>query len=209
MKVAVFGASGRTGREVVRSAVARGHHVTAVVRDPRSIDQPTENASIAVADVHDPVAVAASLQGVEAVISTLGGRPRQPTTVYSHGVEVIEHAVRAAGARRLICLSAGALDLGPHVPFGQRIVSRAVVRLFFRDGYADMARMEQALRTNDLDWTVVRVPGLTTKPGGSPYRTAEAPLDRPSTIPRADLAAYLVSILDDRSTHRKIMEISR
>lgn len=212
MKVAVLGAGGRTGREVVRSLLEHGHHVTAVVRNPRG-DQLTEsvpgNVSVAVADVHDPAAVAAALNGVEAVVSALGGRPRQPTTVYSRGVEVIEQAMRATGARRLICLSAGALDLGPHVPLGQRLVSRAVVRLLFRDGYADMSRMESALRTNDLDWTVVRVPGLTTKPGGGPYRVAEAPLDRPSTIPRADLAAYLVSILDAPTTYRKIMEISR
>jgi putative NADH-flavin reductase len=209
VKVAVFGAGGRTGREVVRTALEHGHHVTAVMRNPDGIDPRTENVSVAVADVHDPAAVAAALHGVEAVVSALGGRPRQPTTVYSHGVEVIGHAMRAADARRLICLSAGALDLGPHVPFGQRIVSRAVVRLFFRDGYADMAKMESTLRTDDLDWTVVRVPGLTSKTGGNPYRVAEAPLDRPSTIARADLAAYLVSILDDPTTYRKIMEISR
>jgi putative NADH-flavin reductase len=150
------------------------------------------------------------MEGIDAIISTLGGRPRQPTTVYSHGLATIEQAMRSTGTRRLITLSAGALDLGPQVPLFQRIVTQLVVRMFFRDGYADMAKMEAALRTNDLDWTVVRVPGLTNKTAAAtPYRVSQAPLDRPSTISRADLASYLVSILDSPTTYRKVLEISR
>jgi putative NADH-flavin reductase len=207
MRVAVFGAGGRTGREVVRQAADAGHLVTAVARTPLAFE-PGDGVTVAVADVHDQDAVDAAVRGVDAVVSTLGGRPRTSTTVYSHGAQVIERALRAAGASRFVCLSAGALDLGPHVPFGQRVVSRAVVRLFFRDGYADMARMEAQLRPSDLRWTVVRVPGLTTHPATGHYRVAEPPLPRPSTIARADLASYLVSILGDASTYRKVMEIS-
>lgn len=207
MRVAVFGAGGRTGREVVRHAVDAGHLVTAVARGPLPFD-PGDGATVALADVRDQDAVDAAVRGVDAVVSALGGRPRTPTTVYSGGAQAIERALRTAGATRFVCLSAGALDLGPHVPFGQRVVSRAVVRLLFRDGYADMARMEAQLRPSDLDWTVVRVPGLTARPATGSYRVAQAPLPRPSTIARADLASYLVSILGDASTYRKIVEIS-
>lgn len=55
---------------------------------------------------------------------------------------------------------------------------------------------------------MVRVPGLTAKAAAGRYRVAEPPLPRPSTIARADLASYLVSILGDASTYRKVMEIS-
>lgn len=149
MRVAVFGAGGRTGREVVRHAVDAGHLVTAVARGPRPVE-PGDGVSVALADVHDQDAVDAAVRGVDAVVSALGGRPRTPTTVYSGGAQAIERALHTAGASRFVCLSAGALDLGSHVPFGQRIVSRAVVRLLFRDGYADMARMEAHLRPSDL-----------------------------------------------------------
>jgi uncharacterized protein YbjT (DUF2867 family) len=37
---------------------------------------------------------------------------------------------------------------------------------------------------------------------------APAPLDKPTTVARADLAAYLVDALDDESTHRRVVEIS-
>lgn len=208
MRIAVFGAAGRTGREVVEAALAAGHQVIAVVRDPDAAGPWPADVRVVAADVHDQASVTVAVRGADAVVSTLGGRPRQPTTVHSHGATTIGTAMREAGIDRFVCLSAGALDLGPHVPLGQRLVSRAVVRVFFRDSYADMARMEAQLRTSDLRWTAVRVPGLTSKPATGNYRAAPAPLPRPSTIPRADLAAYLLSILDDVATVGQVVEIS-
>lgn len=209
MRLAVFGAAGRTGRDVVRLAVEAGHEVTAVVRSRPEIDPWPATVTTVEADVHDAAAVQRAVQGADAVVSTLGGRPRQPTTVYSAGAAHLGDALRATGRTRMICLSAGALDLGPHVPFGQRVVTRAVVAVFFRHGYADMARMEADLAdSRDLDWTVVRVPGLTDKPATGHFRAADPPLSHPSSIARADLAAYLLSVVDDQSTYRRVLEIS-
>lgn len=206
MKVAVFGAAGRTGVEVIRAALAKGHEVTAVVRDASAVTE--ENVTVAVADVHDQEQVTAAVAGVDAVISTLGGKPRQPTSVYSDGIVKITTAMRASGARRLLCLSTGALDQSK-TPAMQRFVQGIIVKLVFKYGHADMGKMEGILRdVDDLDWTVVRVPGLTAKAATGTYRVAPAPLDKPSMIARADLADYLVSALDDASTFRTIQEIS-
>jgi putative NADH-flavin reductase len=206
MKVAVFGAAGRTGAEVVAKALALGHEVTAVVRNPDAITN--KDVRIAVADVHDQEQVTAALAGVEGVISTLGGKPRQPTSVYSDGIVKITEAMRATGARRLLCLSTGALDQSK-VPAPQRFVQGIIVKLVFKHGHADMGKMEATLRTvDDLDWTVVRVPGLTAKAATGKYRVAKAPLDKPSMVGRADLAAYLLSALDDGETFRTVVEIS-
>jgi putative NADH-flavin reductase len=191
---------------VVTQALAQGHEVTAVVRDPDAITN--KDVRVAVADVHDQAQVTAAVAGVEAVISTLGGKPRQPTSVYSDGIVKITEAMRATGARRLLCLSTGALDQSK-VPAAQRFVQGIIVKLVFKYGHADMGKMEATLRTvDDLDWTVVRVPGLTAKAATGKYRVAPAPLDKPSMIGRADLAAYLLSALDDAETYRTVVEIS-
>ncbi len=206
MKVAVFGAAGRTGVEVIRAALAKGHEVTAVVRDASAVTE--EKVTVAVADVHDQDQVTAAVTGVDAVISTLGGKPRQPTSVYSDGIVKITTAMRASGARRLLCLSTGALDQSK-TPAMQRFVQGIIVKLVFKYGHADMGKMEQTLRgVDDLDWTVVRVPGLTAKAATGKYRVAPAPLDKPTMVARADLAEYLVAALDDAGSYRKIMEIS-
>lgn len=207
MKVAVFGAAGRTGVEVVGRALAQGHEVTAVVRRPDAITN--DDVAVAVADVHEQDRVTAALAGMDAVISTLGGKPRRQTTVYSDGIAKITTGMRAAGVRRMLCLSSGGLELGPHVPWAQRIVSGLVVKLMFKEVHADMAKMEAYVKEiDDLDWSIVRVPTLTEKSASGKYRASEAPLDKPSTLSRGDLADYLVSALDDRDTYRKIMEIS-
>lgn len=206
MKVAVFGAAGRTGAEVLRVALAKGHEVTAVVRDASAVTE--DKVTVAVADVHDQDQVTAAVAGVDAVISTLGGKPRQPTSVYSDGIVKLTTAMRTTGARRLLCLSTGALDQSK-TPAMQRFVQGIVVRLVFKYGHADMGKMEELLRdVDDLDWTVVRVPGLTAKAATGTYRVGPAPLDKPTMVARADLADYLVAALDDADTYRTIMEIS-
>ena len=88
----MFGAAGRTGAEVLRVALAKGHEVTAVVRDASAVTE--EKVTVAVADVHDQDQVTAAVAGVDAVISTLGGKPRQPTSVYSDGIVKITTAMR-------------------------------------------------------------------------------------------------------------------
>ena len=76
MKLAVFGAAGRTGAEVLTQARAAGHEVTAVVRDAGRITD--QAVTVAVADVHDQGQVTAAIAGMDAVISTIGRQA--PTT---------------------------------------------------------------------------------------------------------------------------------
>ena len=53
MKLALFGASGRTGRQFLEQAAAAGHDVTAVVRDPAALTGHSR-LSVVAADVMDP-----------------------------------------------------------------------------------------------------------------------------------------------------------
>nr|WP_281356552.1 NAD(P)H-binding protein [Amycolatopsis anabasis] len=86
MKVTVFGAIGETGGHLVRRALAAGHQVTA--------------------DVFDPAAIESAVSGRDAVISTLGTRDRNPTTLRRDATRSLITAMRAAGADRLVVVSA-------------------------------------------------------------------------------------------------------
>ena len=50
LKIVVFGATGRTGKEVVKQALEKGHHVTAVVRTPEKVD--IQSVNYLAADCH-------------------------------------------------------------------------------------------------------------------------------------------------------------
>jgi uncharacterized protein YbjT (DUF2867 family) len=87
MDLAVFGASGPTGRQVVRQALTAGHHVTAVTRTPEQYRLTSPHLDVVTADVTDPDAVERVLPGAQAVISTFGvPYSRDEITVYSQGM---------------------------------------------------------------------------------------------------------------------------
>ena len=86
MRIAVLGATGGTGRHVVATALARGHDVVAVVRQAGVIDPVPGLREVLWADLDDSSALLDAFQGVDAVISALGGAAKGPTTVCTDGV---------------------------------------------------------------------------------------------------------------------------
>ena len=69
--------------------------------------------------------------------------------------------------------------------------------------------MEDVLRASDLDWTIVRPPRLTSKPGTGRYRTAYGQnLRRGLFVSRADVAHYMLSILDQPEAFRQTIGIA-
>lgn len=206
----VFGATGGTGRQVVEQAVAAGHDVTVLARDPARVVA-RDRVTVIGGDVLTPQPWRAAVAGQDAVLSCLGSTDRRhPTTVYSEGTANILAAMRDGGVRRVLCLSSAGLEIAPGTPLGQRLVTRLVIQRLYRHGYADMARMERLVAAaRDLDWTIVRPPMLTDGPQTGDYRTAEnAHLAKAKSISRADLAHYLLTQVTDEASRHAVVEIS-
>lgn len=74
---------------------------------------------------------------------------------------------------------------------------------------ADKERQEALIRQSDLDWTIVRPSRLTNSPATGSYRIApQLHYSSRSSVSRADLAAFLLGQLSDRSFVRSTVEIS-
>ncbi|MGO4460616.1 NAD(P)-dependent oxidoreductase [Streptomyces sp. M-16] len=207
MELTVFGATGGVGREVVRQALAAGHGVTAVVRDPARLDVPPhERLRVAVvADLTDEDALVPVLAGRDAVVSALGAAGNKQARlrpVTGPALRAVVSAMDRAGVTRLSAVSAA--PLGPDSP-GDGLFLRAVLypvlRRALRDLYADLAVMEDTLRASGLRWTVVRPPRLLDRPHTGRYRRAlDANVPGGKVIARADVADALLSTLTDPST---------
>jgi putative NADH-flavin reductase len=210
MRLAVFGATGGTGRLLVAQALAAGHQVTAVARRPSAVGDRHGRLEVVRGDVLDPSTIERAVAGHDAVVSALGAADRAPTTVYSEGTGNVARAMRAAGVRRLACVSSGGLETDhPHAPLPQRLVTKLLVQRLYKNVFADMARMEEELERSGLDWTVVRAPMLMDGPRTGRYRTAASGhLHRPGRISRADLADYVLAHLPDPGSYRAKVEIS-
>src|SRR6202453_362417 len=110
MRITVFGATGGIGREVVGQALAAGHHVRAVVRNPARLSvSASENLIVVTADVTDPAAIAPALDGADAGVSALGPRRGDSKTICADGAGGILGAMAKTGVRRLVAVSASGL----------------------------------------------------------------------------------------------------
>jgi putative NADH-flavin reductase len=219
MKLTIFAVTGGIGRQLLGQAIAVGHDVTAVARNPQSLAA----ARVVAADLAsiDPAALQPAVAGADAVLSALGPRGKADAGVAARGTKVITEAMRAAGARRVIVVSASPIGTvpspdRPHPPRhdpGDGIIIRyladPIVKRALREHYADLARMEDVLRASDLDWTIVRPPRLTDKPVTGRYRTAYGQnLRRGVFVSRADVAHYMLSVLDNPETFRRTVGIA-
>ena len=158
MMIAVIGAAGRTGRQVVRQALERGHEVVAVARSPERLDVASNGLTVATADVHDADALTAAVVGADAIVTTFGaaaGRERPTST--SAGITNVLAAMDAGGIRRLAAISATPVGPRAEQPPALRLLVLPILERFFGGAYADLRRMEAVLaRRGDLDWVCLR-----------------------------------------------------
>ena len=221
MKLTIFAATGGIGRQLLGQAIAAGHDVTAVARNPQGLSPVPARAVAADLASADPAALQRAVTGADAVLSALGPRTRADAGVAARGTEVITEAMRAAGVRRVIVVSAAPIGTiaspdRPHPPrhdpgdgFIIRYLADPIVKRALRAHYADLARMEDVLRDSDLDWTIVRPPRLTDKPVTGRYRTAYGQnIRRGVFVSRADVAHYMVSVLANPETFHRTVGIA-
>ena len=213
MKLTIFAATGGIGRQVLDQALAAGHDVTAVVRNPRALAGRPPRTVAADLALADPAALEPAVAGADAVLSGLGPRSRSDTGIASRGTRAIVEAMQATGVRRIVVVSAAPVGTVPspgrpdpprHDP-GDGLLTRHLVMPLLvaalRDVYADLALMEDGLRASGLDWTVVRPPRLTDRPLTGTYRTAQGRnLRRGFFVSRADVAHLMLRVLDQPET---------
>jgi len=205
MKLTIFGVTGSTGTRLVEQALAAGHEVAAVVRDPARLAVPAhQRLRIVTADVMDPAAIIPAMAGADAVISAVGPRGTGPTTVIQDSVRSIIQAMEKTGTRRFLQVSGSVVADEGESPYLRYLLKPVARRTFLRHICADMRRGEDEIRASHLDWTIFRPPSLTDKAARGTYRTAiDRNLPHGFTISRADLAACMLTLLDDPATVHK------
>ncbi len=109
MKIIVFGATGGTGKLIVSQALAKGHSVTAFVRNPEGLT-PDPHLRVIQGDVFDFATVVDAVRGHRAVLSALGARTRKKADILAHAIPGILEAMRQEYVTRLIVLGASGVQ---------------------------------------------------------------------------------------------------
>jgi putative NADH-flavin reductase len=199
MKISIFGGTGRTGKLVVKEALAKGYEVTVLARDPQKLNESDPKLTVVKGDITDPAAVKAALAGCQVVISALGPTDNKPTFAVSSGIAHILKAMDEQKIRRLIMTAgAGVGDPNDAPKFFNKVMN-FMLKAMAKNVLEDMSRAVELVRSSDLDWTVVRLPMLTDDPAKGTVKVAYVGKGMGSLISRADIATFLVSQVGDKT----------
>jgi putative NADH-flavin reductase len=202
MKLTVIGATGRTGSHVLTEGARRGHELTAFTRRPALLTDRSSLARVVEGDGTDPEAVKSAVAGADAVIAIVKAPSRNGPHQTAAVAQVIVAAMSEAGVRRLVMTSAyPVVATRPLIPM-------TLLRLVFKAGYQDMIKMEQVLAASDLDWIVARLYGLVDKPARGGVSMRRDLFEKPTTLSRADAAAALLNLVEDRAFARTALNIA-
>lgn len=205
-RILILGATGGTGRHLLSKALEAGLDVTVFARDPTRVPNTPR---IVKGDVTTKSpALAEAVRGQDAVISVLGrGNSLTSGELFTTSMPLIVRAMDGERVRRLVVTSAFGVG-ATHADLP--LLPRIFVATLLRDLYADKTRGEEAIHQSLLDWTIVYPSGLSNAPATGRYRVGEhLPLRGFPTIPRADVADFLLRQLDDSTYIRKGVMISR
>ena len=203
MRVVIAGGHGRIALRLGRLLAERGDEPVGLIRDIGQAPDLTEVGVDAVLCDLERVGVdelAGHVAGADAVVFAAGAGPGsgadRKDTVDRAAAELLAEAARKAGVRRYLLISsmglgrAGAPDVDP--VFSAYLVAKQAA--------------EDAVRVFALDWTILRPGRLTDDSGTGQVRLGRPPI-HPGEVPRDDVAAVLVELLDRPASARHTLEL--
>ena len=163
MKIAVIGASGRSGREFVNKALIAGYHVRAGVFSTRIPD--AKNLEIVSCNATDVNQMQQLISGCDAVVSFIGHVKGSPKSVQTNAIKNAIEAMKKENIKRIVSLTGTGVRLPGDTPSLIDKILNTAVTITDPDRVTDGIMHAKALRESGLDWTIIRVLRLqNTKP---------------------------------------------
>ena len=208
--IAVFGASGLTGKPFTEMALKDGYAVKALVRTPAKLGLQHPNLKVIQGDLTDSAKVEETIHGTDAVISLIGASSGSPDDIKVIATRHIVAAMQKNNVTRFIRLGSanfGVFAEGDKLNFGRRLMAslaRTVMGAMVDDERRSVSLTEQS----DLDWTVVRAPFLNNQPPKGSYRVGHLGIDAGSRVTRTDVAAFVLDELKNAKYVRQLPLVS-
>jgi len=216
MKVAIFGASGATGKLLTQRSLDAGYEVTALLRNPDTFPWRDRVHAIQ-GSAFELAPVRQTIEGADVVFSALGANSLKKEDVLERAVPQIisamqQTATKPKPVRRLIVLgSAGALpsSLDKQPSWRRWIVQNIVYNTFLKWPVASQISQWTDISRSSLEWTMVMPPMLTNGPARGMYRIDGDALPRNGNrISREDVADFMMQQIASPQWVRKGVYLS-
>ena len=209
MKVLIIGATGGTGNELIKQALAKNFTVTTFVRNPARLKIENKNLKILTGNVLDKNSVEKAVEGQDAVLCALGHKKWfRLTNILSEGTRNILEAMEKNNIRRFICetsLSVGD-SFGRMGLYYTLFTIPIILQFYFWDKY----RQEKIIKASSIEWTIVQPGALkNSKPKGK-WKEGDKIGNYLLTvgISRADVADFMLKQITETKYIKKTVGIS-
>ena len=200
--VVVAGATSKSGREIVKSLLAEGYTVRAMVRDAAKAADLGQGVQLVVADVTKPETLPAAMKGADYLLSLIGAVPfgkDVPETIDYKGVVAMTDSAKAAGVKQIVHMTS--LGSGSSDPNEQLNKMFNMILMWKGKG-------EDHIRASGVPWTIVRPGGLAdceaNKTGltvGHMNGTASG------RVCRSDAGLVMIAAMGDKDYHGKTISV--
>jgi putative NADH-flavin reductase len=205
-KIIIIGATARSGRVIIRQALADGYQVTGLARSPQKLDIEDPNLTLVKGDVRDVESLKAALAGGAVVICMVGKNapsdPSQPigeVDLYTVMGENLIAAMKSEGNKRLIMASSTGVehrvDPAATAPEGESMSD--MWRFNARYLYGDMADMETMIEKSGLEYVLLRPGFMVEDPARNDLQfSVGGGTPKQRTITYEDFAAFVLDQVD-------------
>lgn len=198
--VMVAGATGGTGRAIVKGLAARGFQIRAFVRDEKKARVVLgDDVGYATGDVRDITSISAALDDVDYIISAIGSSrsdpANNPEAVDYGGIKNLADAAVGTGVKQIVLVSSSGATQKDH--FLNRNFDNILIWKF---------RGEEALRASGVPYTVVRPGGLVNRSGGKLKAIFAQGDTTTGTISREDVALICIAALQNSAARNRTFE---
>ncbi len=202
MKIALFGATGRTGKEFIN--IAKKHSITALSRSGSTLD----NAAVIMGDGLNANDVDLIVKDADVVVSVVGHVKDSPPDLQTRITKNIIAAMKKYGITRFVSLSGMAVDYEKDVPGFSNKVIKFMMNIIAKDVLSDAVAHTKLLQESDLDFTVVRAPRLTDGPA-TEYKVGYVGVNATAmSVSRASVAQFILKCIEDGTYIRDMPAIT-
>jgi putative NADH-flavin reductase len=197
MRIARYGATGKSGSRILTELLSRGHRVTAIARDPARLEA-RPGLTVVQGDVSSVDGIANRIKGADAVVSAYAP-PAEDTDQLLPATERLIDAVKQAGVPRLLIVGgAGSLEVAP----GVTVISSGHIPAEWLPIAVSHAKLLENIRKSEINWTYFSPAGFFV-PG---ERTGKFRLGTDRLIAddkgdsRISLEDYAIALVDELET---------